>query len=87
MVNNELHREALHIMWTGFGRFIGVVESSVRNKAKNLCQRWLHGVGWEAEPVLNRKGQLVRSLMEEMKALANDIPATTATPKATNDQV
>lgn len=62
MINNGLHREALHGLWVSVG--LGVRsrldpdDDGVRSDASDLAQRWFHNTGWNDDQLSDKVAQL-----------------------------
>ena len=53
----------------------------MKSKEFKLVQSWLGKVGWEGKEILDKKLQMIESIMKEMEALAADLPS--ASPSMT----
>ena len=79
MAKNDLHREALHMLWIGMG--VHAVEwrkredAWIKSKGSELAQRWFEGIGWDGKVVLEEKQTIAKVLLKEIEALAENLPS------------
>ena len=76
MIDNGLHREALHALWAGFalgqrGR-AGSDDPEIQKQAVALAHTWLAAVGWQGN-ALKAKERALGALVERIRQRVADI--------------
>ena len=63
--------DSIHAMWRGWRE---ASRPEDRETVARVATDWLRAVGWEGEEVLKEKVRLAESILEEVEALAADLP-------------
>lgn len=62
MIQNNLHCEAFHALWIGFGlalrRLMGSDETEKRKQAQSLARSWLTKINWDGDELKFKERQL-----------------------------
>lgn len=77
MANNDLPREAFHVLWIGMGVYAQEWRKSedawIRSKGSGLTQRWLESIGWDEKVILKEKIIVAEAILKEIEGLADNL--------------